>query len=170
MVDWAHAGVGMCRNGDHHIADGVWRVYVNRSWACVSWVCRRRSGRQSFRVGKHTAIHGVARPFDGSGALTNRTWADAAVEIFTAVLATIGPIGLGVALIIGTIGAALWLADRRGWMRPTSDPAPLPECKAADLDRLDRVIAAIEYNLGSNNAKHDVTHDMIRELRRDILG
>jgi hypothetical protein len=99
----------------------------------------------------------------------NRNWADASVEIFTAVATTMGPIGLGVVFITVTIGAAIWLADRRGWMRPPANPTPRIDCKAMDFDRLDRAITDIEYKLGSNDAKHDVTHGMIRELRRDIL-
>ena len=168
-MDWANAGVGVRGNNGYLVVDGVRRVYVDWSWPRVSGIYCRRPSRQSLSGGKHIAFYGVARSFDGSGAMTNRTWADAAVEIFTAVLTTIGPIGLGVALIIVTIGAAIWMADRRGWMRPPAAIVPNNVCRAVDAERLDRVMATLEWRLGSNDAKHDVTHDMIRELRRDIL-
>lgn len=98
----------------------------------------------------------------------NRTWADAAVEISSEVMATMGPIGLGVVVIVGTLGVAIWIADKRGWMRPLAKNAPAIACKAIDLDRMERALSALEYKLGSNDAKHDVTHDMIREIRREL--
>ena len=98
------------------------------------------------------------------GGAVNRTWADAAVDIFTAILSTIGPIGLGVVMIVGTIGAAIWWLDRRGLMRPQEEPAKF-ECKGGISER---VLTELALLRGSNDAHHEATHDAIRRMHDDV--
>ena len=88
-----------------------------------------------------------------------RTWLDVIVEIFPSIASTLGPIGLGVCLIITTLGAILLIADRRGWMRPKVD-APTFTCKGGNSECL-TLLTAIH---GASEAGHRTTHDQLKRL------